>query len=62
MLWEDEDGNIGQQFSLLDDEGEEIGRIDLLAKDKAKNTYVVIELKKGRSSDKVVCQTLRYMG
>jgi len=39
----------------------EIGRIDLLCKDKNGN-YVVVELKKGRKSDEVVGQILRYIG
>jgi len=39
----------------------EIGRIDVLLKDR-NNTHIVIETKKGRSSDKVVGQILRYMG
>ena len=39
----------------------EVGRIDLLCKDR-KGTHVVIELKKGRKSDEVVGQTLRYLG
>jgi hypothetical protein len=39
----------------------EVGRIDLLCKDR-KGDHVVIELKKGRKSDEVVGQTLRYLG
>jgi len=39
----------------------EVGRIDLLCKDR-KGEHVVIELKKGRKSDEVVGQTLRYLG
>jgi len=38
-----------------------VGPIDLLARDKKKR-YVVIELKKGRASDKVVGQLQRYRG
>ena len=37
------------------------GRIDLLCKDKD-NGYLVVELKKGKSGDIVVGQTLRYIG
>jgi hypothetical protein len=39
----------------------EAGRIDLLCKDKNGNS-VVIELKKGKKSDEVVGQILRYIG
>lgn len=39
----------------------EVGRIDLLCKDQ-KGNHVVVELKKGRKSDEVVGQTLRYLG
>ncbi|HZP26355.1 MAG TPA: endonuclease NucS domain-containing protein [Dehalococcoidia bacterium] len=39
-----------------------IGTIDLLAKDRDTNDFVVIELKKTPSDDKVVGQLLRYMG
>jgi len=53
-----EDGEyIGQQYDT-----KEVGRIDLLCKNKKTGDFVVIELKKGRESDKVVGQTLRYIG
>lgn len=53
-----EDGEyIGQQYDT-----KEVGRIDLLCKDKKTGDFVIIELKRGRESDKVVGQTLRYMG
>lgn len=40
----------------------EIGEIDLLAKNKSENKWLVIELKKGPGSDKTIGQILRYMG
>jgi len=40
----------------------EIGIIDLLARHKNKNEWLVIELKKDQSSDETVGQILRYMG
>ncbi|RLI75827.1 hypothetical protein DRO97_02355 [Archaeoglobales archaeon] len=55
-LYVDSEGNIGQQYPT------EVGYIDILAKEPESNSYVVIELKKGRESDKVVGQVLRYMG
>ena len=39
-----------------------MGPIDILAKERHGSSFVVIELKKGQESDKVVGQTLRYMG
>lgn len=54
-IYEDENGNNGVQFTT------DIGYIDILAVDR-KGDFVVIELKKGRESDKVVGQLLRYMG
>jgi restriction system protein len=52
-----EDGNpVGQQYPS------DTGPIDILALSKDKKTLLVIELKKGRTSDVVVGQTLRYMG
>lgn len=56
-LYEDTEEGEGQQFDT-----NEIGRIDILATEPAADSFVVIELKKGRPSDKVIGQTLRYMG
>jgi len=55
-LYSDSEGNIGQQYPT------EVGNIDILARELESNSYIVIELKKGRESDKVVGQILRYMG
>ena len=46
---------VGRQYSTA------VGPIDLLAQDKD-GLYVVIELKRGRTSDQVVGQVLRYLG
>jgi len=54
-LYQDEE-NTGRQYPTP------VGNIDLLAIDRNKKEFVVIELKKGRSSDVVVGQVLRYMG
>ena len=40
----------------------EVGKIDILAQEAKTGNFVVIELKKGRESDVVVGQILRYMG
>jgi restriction system protein len=56
LTYGDAEGNSGQQYAT------DIGRIDILARDSSTNAYVVIELKKGRGSDQVVGQILRYMG
>jgi len=55
-LIEDEEGNVLNQYPT------EVGIIDILAKDTKTNSFIIIELKKGKESDKVVGQTLRYMG
>jgi restriction system protein len=52
----EENGEIAQQYKI------EMGRIDILAISKDKKTLLIVELKKGRASDDVVGQTLRYMG
>lgn len=54
-LFQDEENN-GRQYVTP------IGKIDLLALDKIKRQFVVIELKKGKTSDSVIGQILRYMG
>ena len=46
----------GRQYSTT------VGPIDLLTIDTKTGEYVVIELKKGRSADKVYGQCSRYMG
>ena len=52
-----EDGEIvGQQYQT------DTGPIDILAVGKDKKSLLVIELKKGRASDVVIGQILRYMG
>lgn len=53
----EEDGDlVGQQYST------DVGEIDILTTSKDKKTILVIELKRGRASDIVVGQCLRYMG
>ncbi len=47
---------VGRQYSTT------VGPIDLLGRDKRNGQYVVVELKKGRSADKVYGQLSRYMG
>ena len=56
-VWTDEQGVPGRQY----DTGE-VGIIDFLCEDASASGLVVIELKRGKSSDRVVGQTLRYMG
>lgn len=61
---------LGKQFELIVVEGEllsrqyrtDIGKIDILAKDKKTGSHVVIELKKKQTSDDTVGQVTRYMG
>ncbi|MCA9201100.1 MAG: DUF91 domain-containing protein [Planctomycetales bacterium] len=61
---------LGQQFDIYEDDGDLVGQqyptdtgpLDILAISKDRKTLLVVELKKGRASDVVVGQTLRYMG
>ncbi len=57
-IYEDKDGNEGQQYEAPDIGG----RIDILAIEPKTKSFVVVELKKGRPSDQVVGQVQRYMG
>ena len=49
-------GRDGRQYPTS------VGNIDILAREPATGSYVVIELKKGQQSDRVVGQITRYMG
>lgn len=62
---------LSNEWSLLEEDGEivgsryntgEVGEIDILAKHKKENQWLVIELKKDQTSDSTVGQILRYMG
>lgn len=60
---------FGKKYDLIYDEGDlasqqyqtAVGAIDILAKSKNGEEYLVIELKKGRTSDAIVGQILRYI-
>jgi restriction system protein len=54
-IYQDENGT-GQQYPT------DTGRLDILAISKDKKRLLVVELKRGRPSDDVVGQVLRYMG
>lgn len=62
VLYKDPDGNPAQQYPIISKEGKIFGRIDILAVEKHTKDYIVIELKKGKESDPVVGQMLRYIG
>ncbi len=61
---------LGRDYVIFEEEGEAVGQqyptdtgpIDILAVSKNKERLLVVELKKGRASDAVVGQVLRYMG
>lgn len=61
---------LGQRYDIYEEDGELVGQqypsdtgpIDILALSKDKKEILVIELKRGRASDAVVGQILRYMG
>ena len=62
--------DLGKEYDIFEEEGEKIGQqyltdsgpLDILAIKKDKSELLVVELKKGRASDVVVGQVLRYMG
>lgn len=61
---------MGKEYDIYEEEGEYIGQqyptdtgpMDILAISKDRQTLLVVELKRGRASDVVVGQILRYMG
>lgn len=60
---------LGKKYELIEENGKfsqqyttPVGNIDLLVRDKESKRYVVIELKKGQTSDDTVGQVARYMG
>jgi restriction system protein len=59
---------LGKDYDIYEEDGEkaqqyqtDTGPLDILAVSKDKKRLLVVELKKGRASDAVVGQTLRYM-
>lgn len=60
---------FSKEYDLIYEEGDllsqqyqtPVGEIDILAISKDKKSYLIIELKKGRTTDAVVGQILRYM-
>lgn len=62
--------DLGKNYNIYEEEGEKVGQqyatdtgpLDILAIRKDKKELLVVELKKGRASDAVVGQLLRYMG
>lgn len=65
-----ESTSLGKNYELIIEDGElksqqyrtDIGPIDILARDKETGAHVVIELKKGQTSDDTIGQIARYMG
>jgi restriction system protein len=61
---------LGRDYDIFEEDGEKVGQqypsdtgpMDVLAVRKDKSELLVVELKKGRASDAVVGQVLRYMG
>lgn len=61
---------LAKEWALYEHDGEpakelnthEVGRIDLLARHRSEPRWLVIELKRDRSSDRTMGQILRYMG
>lgn len=62
--------DLGKDYDIYEEDGDKVGQqyptdtgpMDVLAIKKDKTELLVVELKKGRASDAVVGQTLRYMG
>lgn len=65
-----ENTELGKRYDIYEVEGERVGQqypsdtgpIDILAISKDKKELLIVELKRGRVSDKVIGQIQRYMG
>jgi hypothetical protein len=55
-IWNDEEGISGRQYPTG------VGYVDFLCRNISNQSFVVVELKKGRTSDAVIGQCQRYMG
>lgn len=61
---------LAKDFNIFEEDGEQVGQqyetdagtIDILAVSKDQKRLMVVELKRGRASDVVIGQLLRYMG
>jgi restriction system protein len=61
---------LGKEYDIYQEDGERVGQqyqtdtgpLDILAVSKDSKRLLIVELKKGRASDAVVGQALRYMG
>lgn len=56
LIYEEDGEPVGQQYAT------DAGPIDILAVSRDRKRLLVVELKRGRASDVVVGQILRYMG
>lgn len=63
--------DLGKEWALYGDPGDDypgyeyqtdVGRIDLLARHRRESRWLVVELKRGQTSDQTVGQAMRYMG
>ena len=69
IIYNWEEIELGKRYNLIFEEGElksqqyriDIGIINILAKDKIEDNFVVIELKRNQTSDDTVGQITRYM-
>ena len=61
---------LGHEWTILEEDGDTVGQqfptdsgpIDILAISRDRSRFLVVELKRGRASDVVIGQVLRYMG
>lgn len=61
-LYEDPEGVVGRQYPVTNETGKTIGRIDILARERNTNSFLVIELKRDTGTHDAVGQILWYIG